>query len=147
MNTPKMSIPSPMQWTRTWANLRSERVKHDWATEQQPGVLTLVVNERDADQVCCFSKLSSGQRTAGRRKRIMIGGSDPGGRGSRLALESLGLPQGDKGAWKKCWCRQGRVRGWPDIFSNTFTLGSLWQSHCIKCGRENAFLKSDSPGF
>ena len=40
-----------MQWTRTWANLRSERVKHDWATEQQPGVLTLVVNERDADQV------------------------------------------------------------------------------------------------
>ena len=38
----------------------------------------------------------------------MIGGSDPGGRGSRLALESLGLPQEDKGGLEEMLMQAGK---------------------------------------
>lgn len=83
MNTPKMSTAS--QCNGDELGQTSGVSQTGLRAGQQPGVLTLAVNERDADQVCCFSKLSSGQRTAGRRKRIMNGGSDPGGRGSNWA--------------------------------------------------------------
>lgn len=56
----------------------------------------------------------------------MIGGSDPGGRGSRLALESLGLPQEDKGGLEAMLMQAGKgQRVARHLSSNTFTLGTV----------------------
>ena len=56
----------------------------------------------------------------------MIGGSDPGGRGSRLALESLGLPQEDKGALEAMLRQAGKDQKVArHLSSNTFTLSTV----------------------
>ena len=56
----------------------------------------------------------------------MIGGSDPGGRGRRLGLESLGLPQEDKVGLEERLMQAGKGQSVArHVYSTALTLGTV----------------------
>ena len=56
----------------------------------------------------------------------MIGGSDPGGRGRRLGLESLGLPQEDKVGLEERLMQAGKGQSVArHLYSTALTLGTV----------------------